>query len=842
MTQYVILCVLGAVFAEGVSRMGAGLLTLCLTRRMAGLERFGLGFLCGWSALGMAFLGLALVGLFFPAALAGCFLVLVAGSRATWSREALLASLISAARRIGGPGIAVVAAAFGSLLPLLLAPPLLHDDYLYDLGVPWQYLQAHRATHSFVPFVFHYPLLMNMPFALALGSGADRLAKWMVVACFVAANAVFAGARLARGDRTSAWLGPVLALATAPVLWLLSGAKSDLMAASLFVAGALVSRTGAWVLSGVLFGSACAAKMTCVPVVAVWIALMAATARREGEVPPSGYLRRFVFYLRASFALKRLAWIVAGIGVVLAPWGVKTYLVTGNPVYPFASSLFPSLEWGLTNEAVLQAMLGAKRTVAENLLRLPVLWTNRLIEDYLVLMLVVPGLIFLGRRCRILITLVASQLLTLWAHGDGRYLLPSAWLILLIAAEEAVRLRGLLRVGAISLLAGVSLLQVNCQPRECNYGWRGLLVPQDELLLDRFTTYEEVVRAMGTSRAPLRLLTVGERLVYRLPARVVHTGQIGETPLLWKIAHESGDLPEFAKRIRQIGATRLLHNFISDEWVSLRYRHFPWKSGALAVYREFCRTRLSIVRGPEHVDNAGGGHYLYAIHAWPRPDAPGYAFFLPGAGWVSPSGLIHMGPTRLGDAIREYGELEKVIPDIGHFHSELAVAYAGAGRWAEAMDLLEPFIERGMIDGLNLPTYAEAAINLGRVNLAERWLSECQKVYPCNPYPTMANLAVVYTERGRRLLANGRAAECERFLNRARELLFAIPGNCSAKVAKCLPLAMADIDAVQGDIELTRGRREEARRFYQKAIQLAPDSSDADRWRWKLRKVSGSGR
>jgi len=81
---------LSALLAEVVARVGGGLLPLLRTRGVNSLERFGLGLLLGWAAVGTTLLGLALTGLFSAAAIAMAVLALLLGSRATYTRGLVL--------------------------------------------------------------------------------------------------------------------------------------------------------------------------------------------------------------------------------------------------------------------------------------------------------------------------------------------------------------------------------------------------------------------------------------------------------------------------------------------------------------------------------------------------------------------------------------------------------------------------------------------------------------------------------------------------------------------------------------------------------------------------------
>ena len=103
--RFLMLAGLSALLAETAARVGGGLLLLWRFRHLSALERFGLGFLLGWAAIGSMLLGLSLTGLFSAPAIVLATLALVLGSRATYARGLLLAGAASEARALGKVGL-----------------------------------------------------------------------------------------------------------------------------------------------------------------------------------------------------------------------------------------------------------------------------------------------------------------------------------------------------------------------------------------------------------------------------------------------------------------------------------------------------------------------------------------------------------------------------------------------------------------------------------------------------------------------------------------------------------------------------------------------------------------
>ncbi|MCH8215700.1 MAG: hypothetical protein IH892_02890, partial [Planctomycetes bacterium] len=357
----------------------------------------------------------------------------------------------------------------------------------------------------------------------------------------------------------------------------------------------------------VLLGLCVAAKMTCAPLVVVWIALMRPPWRRVG-------------------------WIAVCLALAMLPWCGKTYLATGNPVFPFASSLFPSYDWGAANEAILRAELAEAHGVMDRIKALPATWFVMMRDNYPVVLLLVPGLLLLGRHRCAALACVLAQLVTLAgreSHTVSRYVLPSMWFLALLAANESERLRGWFRPAVAALLAGICLARIGIWSSRHPPDWREVLAPREEFLLKRLTTYEEIIRILARVQ-PARLLISGKGVGYRLPGRVLYGGWLGETPLIWKLAKEADSVERLSVKFKQLGTTHMIHNYGSKHthWLEGHYGAFPWDRRMLELYATYGKRHYVILSRTESVDR-NGGFYLYQIRQRPVAREPKTIWFLP---------------------------------------------------------------------------------------------------------------------------------------------------------------------------------------------------------------------
>lgn len=221
-----------------------------------------------------------------------------------------------------------------SILPFIdcFVPPAAHewDSLSYHLAVPKAYLREGRVIELPTDHHSYFPFLTQMLFTIALafdGFAAAKLMHWAfgVLACATTY-------RLARRllPPTGAWLGALVFGVTPVVVWEAGIAYIELaqafyvVLAFLCLAALYDDRHPASAASlGLSLGFALAVKT---------LSLVPATAAIVLGIVVCGSMR-------AALPILGLA-IVVG-----TPFYLRTWLLTGNPVYPFAYSVFGGKNW-----------------------------------------------------------------------------------------------------------------------------------------------------------------------------------------------------------------------------------------------------------------------------------------------------------------------------------------------------------------------------------------------------------------------------------------------------------------------------------------------------------------
>jgi len=789
---------------EIVARAGAGPLSLlpCVPARPP--ERFGIALLVGWSLLGLTLLGLAATGLFWRLAILVAPVALCLLSRPARSRRILLVDALASMAPLGRAGAAAAALAVLLVLPRLLVPPFGIDAWWYELGAPWQYLGVHRLILSHVPNPFHLPAPANLDFSVALALGDDRLVPWIAASCFLAAWLVFAGLS---GGGVAVWAGLLLALSTQSVAFLLYAGKSDLPAAAMIVAGALVHRSGFLGTGLLLFGFGLAAKPVAGPLVVVWLLF---------HPPARGTRARAL----ALLAVPSLAW-----------WA-KTWAATGNPVYPLLWRIFPSLGWDARNamaNAFYQGPLGLAETM--QLSTFPFGLLRYLTGEQFLLAISLPAVLAVSLSRRAAWAGLLGAIAILATGHIPRFAAAATWLLGFLAALEIARLPHAWRRAALAAVALAAVLRLVADPLIPRVSLGEIAAPVPDQRAARMTAYADLVSdpELALSR---RLIVVGELKTYLLPGRVIATGGIGETPLVWRIVRESWTLDEVRRRFRQLGADRLVHNFVTgDYWTDLG-GPFPWADWQLALYRAFVRRHLRVASVPRRVDHVHGGFYVYRVGAEEGP-GPRILYYLPGAeGMLARAGFLQ----RRGEgdaASREVARLGHLLPDVGHVRNVMAYSFRNAGRWQAAYRMYGPAIEAGMVDDENWAGFALAAERLGKTDEAAVAARRAWELYPHRRREVDQLLATLEHGAGERALERGAVAE-------AREAYLA----CLASLGR-LPaskdLRGATVFAV---VRLSyayalEGKYAEARDRMNEAIRLDPAVTSTQEARQVLRLIGG---
>ncbi len=208
------------------------------------------------------------------------------------------------------------------------------DALAYHLAFPKLYLQAGRMVE--IPFMHqsYFPPLQDMLYLWGLsisGESAAKTTHWAVGML----TALGAAGFLQRRGVSGVWAGALM-LGAPAFLWQMFSAYADLATALYASLGVFAlayavqegNRRWLWA-SGALMGFALATKYTALLTAGLW-----------GVVG-------LVWLLRTGQAKLTPTLVGAGLlaGTIGAPWYLRNYLWTGNPVYPFAYEIFGGKNW-----------------------------------------------------------------------------------------------------------------------------------------------------------------------------------------------------------------------------------------------------------------------------------------------------------------------------------------------------------------------------------------------------------------------------------------------------------------------------------------------------------------
>ncbi len=334
-------------------------------------------------------------------------------------------------------GLAILAAAPAILLASY--PPLLWDELMYHLPLAKAYARTHHVGPQ--PFIRFWmlPQLNEMLFAGALLLRNDLAAHSVELAFFLLAGlALFSTGRRLQSPRAGMWaaglwIGSPLALRLGTVAYVDMGvAGFSALAGCAFLIAAAEADSRWLALAGAFAGFAAAVKYDGLAVVLILTggALLLPGGRRKGA-----------------------AWLFSAALLCAAPWYLRTYLLTANPVAPFLGRIFGFRVWDRGDLASLQWNLraaGLPRTLTSFLMlswhwlahpgRFGNVWETSALPFFalLPLLLLAPLGLRLVRRAGVGVLLYV--LFWFFAAQDARFLLPAFPILLLAIAVWGDRL------------------------------------------------------------------------------------------------------------------------------------------------------------------------------------------------------------------------------------------------------------------------------------------------------------------------------------------------------------------------------------------------------------------
>jgi 4-amino-4-deoxy-L-arabinose transferase-like glycosyltransferase len=305
-------------------------------------ERLGLGGLVGLGAVGLATL---LLG-FIPGSLRGLGvgIAIVVGLSLLVSLNKGALKQFKFAWPRGPQLLALAAVVFIGLLALVavLAPSIATDwdTIAYHLAVPKLWIQ--QGQIGYVQGIHHsnFPGTMEMLFLWGLKWGGQSGAKAFSLMVYAfGCLALFGLARRWYGGNAGWWAA--LGFAGIPVVAWESGTGYIDVAHGLYAGiGALYAcealrkdsdnGKAALVLSGMCLGFALGTKYTGLQMLLAVVVVAATAALLQDGIKQA---------VRTKLTVGLVALVIA------APWYVKTYAYTGNPVYPFFYSVLGGKDW-----------------------------------------------------------------------------------------------------------------------------------------------------------------------------------------------------------------------------------------------------------------------------------------------------------------------------------------------------------------------------------------------------------------------------------------------------------------------------------------------------------------
>ena len=403
----------------------------------------------GLAALGVGMFALAGAGLYRPRVVTGVLFVCAAVALALLLRGGVRGPRLRVQPSVDvlylcAAGLAVAFAFIGAL-----APETEYDALWYHLWLPALWLEAGRPVDVIEEYISLYPLGWDLVGGAAMAAGGPIAAKLLHFSCLplLGVSTWLLTQRLAPG--ASPALAAALAVVTPLTIWEATTAYLDL-AVAWYLASSVYAllryqetRARGWLLtSAVTMGAALATKHLALVALAI--------------VTPILLVREFQIHRRYRRAAAVTVLFVSVALVPPAPWYVRAYAASGNPVFPDMYSLFgarPAERWSPDAErglAEFKARFGPERTPA-NLLRLP--WDMTVHAASFggtlgpIFLILVPAA-FIGARLRRPVAVAglgALAFLAVWASPVSsfqmRFLVPLVPILAALGAEGARRLQ-----------------------------------------------------------------------------------------------------------------------------------------------------------------------------------------------------------------------------------------------------------------------------------------------------------------------------------------------------------------------------------------------------------------
>lgn len=615
----------------GMSAFGSILLRLFKLNWASSLEEkvFSMGF--GMATWGYLLLGLGAVHAYRPGVFWGLW---IAGLGLAWwryFRGRALTALNNAASELNGwgqrqTGWGVHKILLGVMLVIAcvmaFVPEVFYDAMVYHLGVPRWFL--HEGGIGYYP-AFHaqFPFLRQMLNLWGLALEGERLAKLLHVSSAPLLIATYAVLAQRYSYPRTALIAPLAFLSMPMVhmnLWT-SGVDAGISSFALLAFLAWMNglqepalRARWFSLAGCFSGFCFASKYPGLLIIAgLCIATFFAIA--VGEKDLLGALRETV----------RLGSVAS---LVMLPWLIKTWLLTGNPVYPYLFSVFGGrdLQPDRIIDFTSDTGTGAKHALLP-LLQTP--WTATFSE---MTSFTAPGTFFLGLGVFWIIGFFRTETRKTWYIAGGLFFTLYWFCINMMTDRMRLGIPGiaigcflwahavgwfyerggsLFRFALATVVALGTALGLTSSLPVIYYSYNPWNVLAGRESARDYLSYTHsgmnpypataIFEAIREHMRPgERLLIVGDEKTSACPVPFIASGVHNDSPLVqWSRAAKTPD--DIAQRFRENKVAYMLLNV--QEIVRLYpYKVLTWDDRSLGLYNDFFNKHLRLVHQDQIVE------------------------------------------------------------------------------------------------------------------------------------------------------------------------------------------------------------------------------------------------
>ncbi|MEK7477457.1 MAG: hypothetical protein AAB152_17685 [Candidatus Coatesbacteria bacterium] len=660
----------------------------------------------GYGTISMVLLGLLLTGLWYSSVMVAVLLMIgvlpqVLRGRAAyglwWCRRGLAVA-------IGEPWMRLAILVVVLLLPGILAPEMSDDAWEYFLAGPERWLLAHRFSCLSATAVMHYPALAELPYAFGLIAGSDAVSKMLNPGIFMCGIlAVIAS----MPEKARIW--GVILFATSSEAWLLapSGKNEGMLTGFVLLIWSVARRRGlaSLVLSGVLAGMALSVKyLAVIGVMWIPVCLLMGTPRRSW---------RWVF-----------GWLAVAL-LVAIPWYIKTWILTGDPLYPHLGEFSPSL-FGMDERAAMVL----RRTMPQYPERYSVLSyvTTILSRENAVVAFAIPLILVRGGgNALVAVVSLLSALMVAAVFQVPQYqrwVFPSAAILLVLSAEtipvvlarwpfSRVLILGLALLSWFAATMGIARY-INPVP---------YLIGAQDVRAYRRSVFGPLIGAnerMSRLRDDRRgTLIVGEMMEYLFPKPCLMEVTHASAPFLWDATNASVTDRDLNRKFKQLNIGWMVHNPYLAMQRADTLASYPWTARQVALWREYFATYWDVQDVPLEADEDKGVYYIYRLRTRSTGVPVRLIMHLPGTESVVSAAFDRAVGVDGSASVGIFkNEVESLAPGVLQFMDSVGGVAIHAGDYGMAYRMFRPGVQHGLLDVWNLYRYGISAFHCGKIREA----------------------------------------------------------------------------------------------------------------------------